>query len=202
MILPLPIPTDLATRWHARTTPTHDGHLEWVGHSGIVWQQKTLSQPAIGFALHTGRTPIGYARQDCGHPKCILPGHLLDDPGRYQNRLMLRTLRGLPPVGPRCRRDHDQTIEGRLDGDGNAYCIRCAHPGTETPVIRLHGEHRKRAARTLQVRYEAGASIRELMAETGRTYGYVHDLLVLAGVQFRRPGHHPEFHTRRGAGAG
>jgi hypothetical protein len=42
--------------------------------------------------------------------------------------------------------------------------------------------------RELRARYEAGASIRTLARETGRSYGFVWNLLTESGVTFRPRG--------------
>jgi hypothetical protein len=63
---------------------------------------------------------------------------------------------------------------------------------------KLRGHARTETAHDLRRRYEAGESIRSLMAHTGRSYCYVRDLLTQAGTQFRRQGYHPEFHADRG----
>lgn len=52
----------------------------------------------------------------------------------------------------------------------------------------LPGPERDKVAADLKTRYEAGASIRALAEETGRSYGGVHRLLADAGVQFRSRG--------------
>ncbi|MEV7465311.1 helix-turn-helix domain-containing protein [Streptomyces kronopolitis] len=52
----------------------------------------------------------------------------------------------------------------------------------------LPGAERDRVAAGLKKKYEAGASIRALAEETGRSYGGVHRLLADAGVTFRSRG--------------
>ncbi|MDX2709593.1 helix-turn-helix domain-containing protein [Streptomyces sp. PA03-6a] len=52
----------------------------------------------------------------------------------------------------------------------------------------LTGFERRRYAAELKAKYEAGASIRDLVQETNRSYGYVHRLLDSAGVTFRPRG--------------
>ena len=53
---------------------------------------------------------------------------------------------------------------------------------------RITGDDRAELGRRLRERYQAGASIRELAAETGRSYGFIHRILVDNGVQLRRRG--------------
>jgi len=45
-----------------------------------------------------------------------------------------------------------------------------------------------RSAATLKEQYERGASIRALVAATGRSFGFVHALLVESGVTLRQRG--------------
>ena len=53
---------------------------------------------------------------------------------------------------------------------------------------RVVGEARDKLAAELKKRYEKGASIRALVAETGRSYGFVHRLLGESGVTLRGRG--------------
>lgn len=53
---------------------------------------------------------------------------------------------------------------------------------------RITGDDRERLGSQLRERYLAGASIRELAGETGRSYGFVHRMLVDSGVELRRRG--------------
>ena len=56
----------------------------------------------------------------------------------------------------------------------------------------ITGLEREKIATRLRDRYAQGASIRELVAETGRSYGWTHRLLRESGVQLRgRGGAHP-----------
>lgn len=50
------------------------------------------------------------------------------------------------------------------------------------------GPDRERLAADLKKRYEAGASIRDLITATGRSYGFIHDLLLEAGATMRKRG--------------
>ncbi|MFI9082211.1 helix-turn-helix domain-containing protein [Streptomyces sioyaensis] len=52
----------------------------------------------------------------------------------------------------------------------------------------MPGPERDRIAAELKAKYEAGASIRALAEETGRSYGGVHRLLADAGITFRSRG--------------
>jgi predicted transcriptional regulator len=53
---------------------------------------------------------------------------------------------------------------------------------------RMTREQRAELARSLEVQYQAGASIRELAASTGRSYGFIHRVLTDAGVPMRGRG--------------
>lgn len=52
----------------------------------------------------------------------------------------------------------------------------------------ITGRERDRLAQRLRERYEGGVSIRELVAQTGRSYGWVRTLLLEAGVVLRTRG--------------
>lgn len=52
----------------------------------------------------------------------------------------------------------------------------------------LKGDARLKLAASLKTRYEAGATVRQLAAETGRSYGSVAELLRLAGTEMRPVG--------------
>jgi hypothetical protein len=53
---------------------------------------------------------------------------------------------------------------------------------------RITGEDRDKLSDELRGKYLAGASIRALASETGRSYGFVHRLLVDSGVELRSRG--------------
>ncbi len=53
---------------------------------------------------------------------------------------------------------------------------------------RVTGDEREELARSLAVKYDEGASIRELSATSGRSYGFVHRILTDHGVQLRGRG--------------
>ena len=53
---------------------------------------------------------------------------------------------------------------------------------------RITGAERDRLAADLTKRYMAGASMREPASDTGRSYGFVHRVLVDAGVTLRGRG--------------
>jgi hypothetical protein len=53
---------------------------------------------------------------------------------------------------------------------------------------RITGGERQELTAELRKRYAKGASIRELAAETGRSYGFVHRLLVESDIDLRGRG--------------
>lgn len=53
---------------------------------------------------------------------------------------------------------------------------------------RITGGDRDKLAKDLKKKYESGRSIRELAAETNRSYGFVHRILSDAGVKLRGRG--------------
>ena len=53
---------------------------------------------------------------------------------------------------------------------------------------RITGSDRDRLSIELKRRYEAGASIRELAADTGRSYGFVHAVIRDSGAKMRGRG--------------
>lgn len=59
---------------------------------------------------------------------------------------------------------------------------------------RLTGEERQRVAADLRDRYDAGATIKQLCKETGRSHGGITILLREAGTQMRPRGTRPADH--------
>lgn len=58
--------------------------------------------------------------------------------------------------------------------------------------VRVLGSDRTELQADLKAKYEAGASIRSLASETGRSYGFVHKVLVESKATLRaRGGAHP-----------
>ena len=53
---------------------------------------------------------------------------------------------------------------------------------------RVMGEDRQALTEELATKYAAGKSVRELSSENGRSYGFVHRLLVDGGVTLRGRG--------------
>jgi len=53
---------------------------------------------------------------------------------------------------------------------------------------RITGADRDRLSTDLKRRYDSGASIRDLAADTGRSYGFIHRVLSESGATFRGRG--------------
>ncbi|HWC36739.1 MAG TPA: helix-turn-helix domain-containing protein [Mycobacteriales bacterium] len=53
---------------------------------------------------------------------------------------------------------------------------------------RVTGGERDKLSATLRKRYDSGASIRDLAASTGRSYGFVHRILSESGAGLRGRG--------------
>jgi Helix-turn-helix domain len=53
---------------------------------------------------------------------------------------------------------------------------------------RVTGAERDKLAARLKKKYDGGASIRELAASTGRSYGFIHRVLSESGVDLRGRG--------------
>lgn len=64
---------------------------------------------------------------------------------------------------------------------------------------RVTGPRRDKLASDLAKKYAAGVSIRDLAAETGRSYGFVHRMLSESGAQLRSRG--GATRTKKTAGA-
>jgi hypothetical protein len=75
---------------------------------------------------------------------------------------------------------------------------RAAKPPTATiKHSRIAGPARKKLAGELVERYRDGESIRALASATGRSYGFVHQLLTESGVKLRGRGGSPAGRRRR-----
>lgn len=66
--------------------------------------------------------------------------------------------------------------------------LNAAQQQSEEPMTYLRGTALEAAARAAHQRYQAGESMRAIAADTGRSYGYVRKLLVLAGATIRPRG--------------
>lgn len=58
----------------------------------------------------------------------------------------------------------------------------------KSSASRITGEQRQELSQELAAKYSAGASIRELAASTGKSYGFVHRVLTEADVPLRGRG--------------
>ncbi|WP_051779348.1 WhiB family transcriptional regulator [Streptomyces sp. NRRL S-241] len=87
----IPRPPTLLERFTARTTPGEDGHLLWVGKSGVSLGDGRVSNGVrLAFQLGYGRAPQGQVKSRCEVPGCVAWRHLSD-----------RSMRGTPAKTPR-----------------------------------------------------------------------------------------------------
>jgi DNA polymerase III epsilon subunit-like protein len=88
----------------------------------------------------------------------------------------------------------EQELLDAARGQGTHRRCRCpARPGGEPMTAdqkgrRIVGSERAEMAKDLAKRYAAGIGIRALAAEINRSYGFVHDVLIEAGVTLRQRG--------------
>ncbi|MGK5731386.1 helix-turn-helix domain-containing protein [Streptomyces sp. URMC 124] len=75
-------------------------------------------------------------------------------------------------------------------------------PNPKKPPAYLTGHDRQREAERLAPLYRAGATIRQLAADTGRSYGVTRNLLLFAGVKLRQRGGEPRPTPTSTPGAG
>lgn len=82
-----PVPAQRLTveeKWAQRTRPADGGHLDWTGerassgtpvmrHSG-----ETYTAARIAYRIEHGTDPAGYAKPNCGRPRCVAPAHQAD----------------------------------------------------------------------------------------------------------------------------
>jgi len=134
--LPTFVPTEqtrtVEDKWRMFARPVDDGHMEWtgerVGPSGsptMRYKDGSYSPAAIAFEMHHGRPPQGYAIADCGRERCIAPAHVDDEAGRLAKREEVRRANGRGDRPETCPFGHDQSVHGRLHGDGRPYCVVC-----------------------------------------------------------------------------
>ncbi|NUP47266.1 MAG: hypothetical protein HOW97_08125 [Catenulispora sp.] len=81
-----PLPAEAIARFQNGTRKVGWAHLEWDGPSHFMVLGQQYRPPRIAFTLRTGREPIGGVRPECGHPGCVAPDHVEDQPGRVQTR--------------------------------------------------------------------------------------------------------------------
>ncbi|MFE9127021.1 hypothetical protein ACFYOF_16650 [Streptomyces sp. NPDC007148] len=122
----------LEEKWALFARLVDDGHMEWTGERGsandtplLRYKEKYYSAAAVAFRIEHGRDPEGYAIADCSRRHCIAPSHVQDEPGRMARREERRRLAGYGERPDRCPQGHDQSVHGRLEADGRAYCAQC-----------------------------------------------------------------------------
>ncbi|MFD3777324.1 WhiB family transcriptional regulator [Streptomyces sp. NPDC058612] len=69
-------------RLEARTQPTDDGHLLWVGKPAISINGRSQSGIQLAFLLGYGRPATGTVKAVCGTELCVQWSHLTDQPMR------------------------------------------------------------------------------------------------------------------------
>ncbi|MEV0114641.1 hypothetical protein AB0H77_15515 [Streptomyces sp. NPDC050844] len=74
----------LSDAFRARTEPTPDGHVRWIGYTStsgtptLVHRKITHSAYRVAFRLRHGREPIGRVTPGCDMPLCVAGDHLED----------------------------------------------------------------------------------------------------------------------------
>ncbi|MGW5928037.1 helix-turn-helix domain-containing protein [Streptomyces anulatus] len=126
-------PLSLEEKWRSLVRPVEGGHLEWVGERQKIsgtpvmrYRGKSYSPAAIAFSIHHGRAAQGRVFAECDDVKhCVAGQHVDDEAGRAQVREQLRYLRGGRKRKSVCLHGHDQTVHGKYERDGRAYCDAC-----------------------------------------------------------------------------
>lgn len=135
-----PQPLTRDEKWRSLTCEVDGGHLDWLGErqttSGtpvMRYKEESYTAAGIAFELRTGRKPIGQAFAECGFKHCVAPEHVDDTETRIRDRQALRIVLGMRPAKEKCRRGHDQALDGRRSPNGGAYCEGCRREqrGTE-----------------------------------------------------------------------
>lgn len=95
---------------------------------------------------------------------------------------------------PHCGARAGETCRATAGGTGSCtpHTARL-HAATqpEAPMTYLRDTELEKAAYAAQARYQAGVSVRAIAEEIGRSYGYVHRLLLLVGTDMRPRGRVP-----------
>lgn len=143
-----PSAVTLDEMWAAFTRPLDGGHIEWTGLRTSANNTPIMRTPGVthtvnryAFRLRHGRDPEGPVTVECGLSHCVAPDHLDDTAGRTRDRAALRlVVYRTAESAPFCRRaGHDQSIHGRFETDGRAYCRACKNeqraliPAAATP---------------------------------------------------------------------
>lgn len=170
-------PLTLEQKWAARTKPVDGGHLEWTGERvgpgrspTMRYKETSHSPTAIAFQIKHGRPPQGYAIAECELNQCVAPDHVDDEAGRFAKRQQLRLRNGLDDRPDTCPDGHDQSIHGRLQGDGRPYCKACKRAQKTEPRERRQARASARAAirRNITAQRQAEATARARRREAVR----------------------------------
>ncbi|MFE9003162.1 hypothetical protein ACFYOY_13615 [Streptomyces sp. NPDC007875] len=132
---------DLVAAVHARTTPAAGGHLIWNGSRAqdggtpvFKSGNKSIAARRVMFQHVHGRAPQGTVRAACQQELCV--AHVDDTAGRQRIHQQVRALNGLGPRPDTCTNGHNQATEGRIDGNGHAYCEACVRASRARRVAR------------------------------------------------------------------
>jgi len=133
------LPDDLVAGWQARTTALPGGHVAWSGGQSrrtptFRYHGHEYSAAKIAFILRWGVEPVGLVAAGCGMAGCIAPDHVDDTRRRQRDRAALRLVLGGAARAEVCVARHDQTVHGRLHGNGRAYCQACKTERKHTPA--------------------------------------------------------------------
>ncbi|MGW0780389.1 hypothetical protein [Streptomyces sp. NPDC002913] len=84
---PGPAPSNPQARFWEHAIPTADGHLEWPNHElriRLGHEGPRERAGRIAFRIGNQRDPVGRVTPNCGHPRCVHPDHVEDQPMRDQ----------------------------------------------------------------------------------------------------------------------
>ena len=96
-VRPAASPQDL---FRARTRPVTGGHLEWTGYRTNAgtpffrWMKQGYTAYRIAFVMAHNRPPVGRVQPGCGHPGCVAPAHVEDQPMRARLKTQMTSIFG------------------------------------------------------------------------------------------------------------
>ncbi|MCY0921864.1 MULTISPECIES: WhiB family transcriptional regulator [unclassified Streptomyces] len=89
---------EVALRFHGRTRPSSDGHVEWAGGRGLIVGGTQFAFRQVAFRLGYGRPATGGVEATCGVTRCVAWQHLADQPMRQAMPKPVRPRALLPAV--------------------------------------------------------------------------------------------------------
>lgn len=131
------------------------------------------------------------------HPPCVAAPAVSDRPPRSESQEAEVSERGRTQADVERFLGAEPGVRPHADMWGGAAPVHAAEGGVSASTQttpgqekghRIVGAERRTLAKDLVRRYEAGESIRALASSTGRSYGFVHRVLVEAGVEIRQRG--------------